>query len=503
MKESKAYKTYLGYATATVPPKVARKFKKASPSKKDSIAIREPLWKLSQKEKKREGTGDKLGFPDVTKDESTKSKSESWGNDEDDSNNEEGSEQENDSEEHESDSDQDIYRSESNSKSNQQDDDDVQDKKADKTKVPVTSFSRSSDLASKFLNFLDIPHADTKIVSPLDVHVHHEVPRIRTYTLLAILVLVIPEASPVYMNIPQSLQTFTSPPLQSIPSPLPTTETTNIPSSIPDFALVFRFNDEVIALEKDVAELKNDPLHTQVTAFVDDYLNTRINQLPQILLEEVSNFAPLVIEKMIQESLNQVNLEKASFQPQSTYEATTTLTEFEVKKILVDKINSSESYLTAPEHQECYDGLIKSYNLDKDFFSSYDVYSFKRSRDDKDKDEGISTGSDQGLKKQKTRKDVEPTTSLKTKDSSSSDYDCEIRYHPRKANVVDDALSRKEREPPLRVRALMMTIGLDLPRQILNAQTEAKNQRTSRRKMLEELATLLWQFADCDHARVP
>nr|GEY09738.1 putative reverse transcriptase domain-containing protein [Tanacetum cinerariifolium] len=55
-----------------------------------------------------------------------------------------------------------------------------------------------------------------------------------------------------------------------------------------------------------------------------------------------------------------------------------------------------------------------------------------------------------------------------------SDYDCDIRYHPGKENVVDDALSRKEQEPPLRVRALVMTIGLDLPKQILNAQTEAR-----------------------------
>ncbi|GJR33957.1 putative reverse transcriptase domain-containing protein [Tanacetum coccineum] len=55
-----------------------------------------------------------------------------------------------------------------------------------------------------------------------------------------------------------------------------------------------------------------------------------------------------------------------------------------------------------------------------------------------------------------------------------SDYDCEIRYHPGKANVVTDALSRKEREPPLRVQALVMTIGLNLPKQILDSQTEAR-----------------------------
>ncbi|GJX33669.1 putative reverse transcriptase domain-containing protein [Tanacetum coccineum] len=63
-----------------------------------------------------------------------------------------------------------------------------------------------------------------------------------------------------------------------------------------------------------------------------------------------------------------------------------------------------------------------------------------------------------------------------------SDYDCEIRYHPRKANVVADALSRKERIKPLRVRALVMNIGLDFPKQILNAQTEAQKPENLKNK---------------------
>ncbi|GJQ96037.1 putative reverse transcriptase domain-containing protein [Tanacetum coccineum] len=56
----------------------------------------------------------------------------------------------------------------------------------------------------------------------------------------------------------------------------------------------------------------------------------------------------------------------------------------------------------------------------------------------------------------------------------TNDYDCEIHYHPGIANVVADALSIKERIKPLRVRALVMTIGLDLPKQILEAQTETR-----------------------------
>ncbi|GJU51680.1 putative reverse transcriptase domain-containing protein [Tanacetum coccineum] len=71
-----------------------------------------------------------------------------------------------------------------------------------------------------------------------------------------------------------------------------------------------------------------------------------------------------------------------------------------------------------------------------------------------------------------------------------SDYDCEIRYHPGKANVVADALSRKEQNKPLRVRALVLTIGLNLPVQILEAQVEARKEENyeTKDKKLEQRA---------------
>ncbi|GKC72975.1 putative reverse transcriptase domain-containing protein [Tanacetum coccineum] len=54
-----------------------------------------------------------------------------------------------------------------------------------------------------------------------------------------------------------------------------------------------------------------------------------------------------------------------------------------------------------------------------------------------------------------------------------SDYECEIRYHSSKANVVANALSRKERINPRRVRAMSMTIYSGLKTKILKAQGEA------------------------------
>ncbi|GKB14394.1 hypothetical protein Tco_0848317 [Tanacetum coccineum] len=160
-----------------------------------------------------------------------------------------------------------------------------------KTEVHVTSSSRSSDLASKFLKNLDIPHADVEIVSPLDVHVHHEVSKTQAPTLLTIPVSVITESSPI---------------------------------------------------------------------------------LPQ----------------------------GVSLKPHSTYEAASTLTEFELKKILLDKMEKSKSYLAAPEHRDCYYSLKKSYDLDKDFFFSYDVYSLKNQPLVSENNDSQTFGSSKGTKSQ-------------------------------------------------------------------------------------------------------
>ncbi|GKB96667.1 putative reverse transcriptase domain-containing protein [Tanacetum coccineum] len=71
---------------------------------------------------------------------------------------------------------------------------------------------------------------------------------------------------------------------------------------------------------------------------------------------------------------------------------------------------------------------------------------------------------------------VDPTKIESIKDWASPKTPTEIRQFLGKANVVADALSRKERSKPLRVRVIVMTIGLNLPKQILNAQSEARKE---------------------------
>ncbi|GJS39029.1 putative reverse transcriptase domain-containing protein [Tanacetum coccineum] len=79
-----------------------------------------------------------------------------------------------------------------------------------------------------------------------------------------------------------------------------------------------------------------------------------------------------------------------------------------------------------------------------------------------------------------------------------SDYECEIRYHPGKANVVADALSRKERVKPKRVQAMAMTIQSGVKGIILAAQGEAFNQENILTERCQGMkGILLPMFSEC------
>ncbi|KAJ9556102.1 hypothetical protein OSB04_010716 [Centaurea solstitialis] len=77
-----------------------------------------------------------------------------------------------------------------------------------------------------------------------------------------------------------------------------------------------------------------------------------------------------------------------------------------------------------------------------------------------------------------------------------SDYDCEIKYHPGKANVVADTLSRKEWVKPTRTRAMGVIVQTSLKSQILEAQREALKADNLKKETLHQMEKEFEEKAD-------
>ncbi|GJT95613.1 hypothetical protein Tco_1091131 [Tanacetum coccineum] len=252
-----------------------------------------------------------------------------------------------------------------------------------------------------------------------DKLVCHEEPSTQTPSLLNIIVTVIPETSTTTgPTILPTIPPITSLPQQSTPTPTPAPTTATTTTSIPTLPYFYPYSDSIkeflpwkkryLNLNKLTILLNSSQLSNlkflqlsntaefkkKSQAERKRYINLVENsmkdiikyevksQLHQILPKEVSEFTTSVIQSTITESLENVVLAKSSSQPKSTYEAAASLTEFELKNILLDKM--------------------------------------QKNREDKDKDEDPSAGSDQGLKRRKTSKDAEPSKGSKSKESKSS-----------------------------------------------------------------------------------
>ncbi|GJR16798.1 hypothetical protein Tco_0965325 [Tanacetum coccineum] len=332
-----------------------------------------------------------------------------------------------------------------------------------KTKGSMQSSSISSDFTEKLLNFDNVSPTNNEIASLMDTTVRTEEPSGQEFTLFTVPITVIPT------TIPPPPHFFNPLPQQTTPTPTPTTsEVTTALSSLPDFAYVFRFNDRVTNVERDLSEMKQVDQYAQaissIPAIVDRYIDNKLGeaihkaiqsnnaecreeaqaekheyidqvelsvrtiireevktQLPQIIPKAVSNFATPVIKRNVTESLEAVVLARSSSQPKSTYEVAASLSEYELTKILLDKMEESKSHLRADYKRKLYDALVESYNTEKDLFNTYgEVFTLKRSRDDKDKDQDPSTGSDRGTKRRKSSKEAESPKDQRSKEGKSS-----------------------------------------------------------------------------------
>nr|GEU71958.1 hypothetical protein [Tanacetum cinerariifolium] len=156
---------------------------------------------------------------------------------------------------------------------------------------------------------------------------------------------------------------------QATPTPTPTaSETTTSLLELPDFAYVFKFNERVSNLEKDLSEMKQVDRYAKslssipaiMNCYIDNKLREAINKAIQAynfdyreedqakkkefieIVDSTVKVATPVIEKNVTESLEAAILRRSSSQPQSSYKAAATLFEFEFTKILIDKMQNDK-----------------------------------------------------------------------------------------------------------------------------------------------------------------
>nr|GEW08916.1 integrase, catalytic region, zinc finger, CCHC-type, peptidase aspartic, catalytic [Tanacetum cinerariifolium] len=389
-----------------VPKSVAKSDKKKQPAKKQKakglavvseVALTEAKqMKLATKRSKKHfyishasSSGDGVDTQSKVPDEQQQKTSESW-----------GASDEKDDDENDFEEEADI--NDDDSDDNDESDDERTKIDSDKTRGPTQSSSVSFDFTRKLLNLDNPSPADNEISSLMDIIAYHAT------TILEITSsFTIPTLLPPLLFNPQQQE--------ATPTPTPTTSEATVSfTSLLDFASLFKFNERVTNLKKDLSEIKQVDQYAQARSFIPIIFNRYMDNK----LREAKNKA---IQAYKFDSREEAQAEKKEYIELSSYEAAATLFEFELTKILIDKIEKNKSFDVVDYKRELYDALVKSYNTDKDIFESYgEVFLLKRSRDDKDKDQDPSAGSDRGTKRRKSSKDAESSRDLRSKEKKSS-----------------------------------------------------------------------------------
>ncbi|GJS96629.1 hypothetical protein Tco_0803597, partial [Tanacetum coccineum] len=356
---------------------------------------------------------------------------------------------------------------------------------ADQQNVSQESGFEQVEEDAHLLNLENPSLADNEIASLMDTTVRHEEPRSQTSSLYTVPVTATPEVTSVFtITIPPPPPFFNPLPQQATPTPTPTTSeaTTSFPSLL-DFSFVFKFNDKITNLEKDLSEIKQVDPYAQalssIPAIVDRYIDNKLGEAIQkaivahnldcreeaqaekrdyIELADTSMRVILKEEKNVTKSLEDAVLARSSSQPKSTYEAAASLSKFELTTILIDKMEKNKSYDKADYKRELYDALVKSYQTDKYLFDTYgEVFMLKRSRDDRDKDQDPSAGSDRGTKRRKSSKEAESSRDPRSKEKKSSSTSKDASHSQQKpsgksahaeepSHTVDDSGVQQDQE---------------------------------------------------------
>nr|GEY20646.1 hypothetical protein [Tanacetum cinerariifolium] len=167
-----------------------------------------------------------------------------------------------------------------------------------------------------------------------------------------------------------------------------------------------------------------DKLRDEAQAEKEDFLNKLNENIQNIIKEQVkiqvSKILPK-IKKTVNEQLEAEVLTRSSNSSKTSHAIATDLSEIELKKILIEKMESNKSIHKFDEQNNLYKALFNAYECDKLILNTYeDIVTLTRRRDDEDKDEKPSAGSNRGSKRRREEKEPESTSAPLEKTSKRS-----------------------------------------------------------------------------------
>nr|GEY45200.1 ribonuclease H-like domain-containing protein [Tanacetum cinerariifolium] len=270
-------------------------------------------------------------------------------------------------------------------------------------------------------------------------------------------------------HLPMSAPTITPSTIATItitiqaPTP-PTTAPSNLIQDLPNFSLLFGFDNRLRTLEANFSEfmqtnqfagavsaipgivqryidqrmnetvkvavqIHSDRLRDEAQKENDEFLKTIDVNMQKIIKEQVKEQVKVQvfkilpkIEQTVNEQLEAKVLTRSSHSSKISYAIAADLSKMELKNILIKKIKGNKSIQRSDEQKNLYKALVEAYESDKIILDTQrETVTLKRRRDDDaDKDEEPSAGPDRGSKRRKEGKEPESASAPKEKATRSA-----------------------------------------------------------------------------------
>ncbi|GJS20700.1 hypothetical protein Tco_0449332 [Tanacetum coccineum] len=180
--------------------------------------------------------------------------------------------------------------------------------------------------------------------------------------------------------------------LQQPPILTPATTLSSSLQNLPDFASLFGFDNILKALEDNFSNSKQTNQYAEA-----------LSSIPSIITPK--------IEKLVNEQLKSEVLVRSSKEAKTSHAVAANLSELELKKILIDKMEANNSINRSAIQRQLYKALVDAYEARQILLDTYgDTVTIKRPQDGADDDQEPSAGTDRGSKRRRSGKEPESTS---------------------------------------------------------------------------------------------